>query len=145
MVTPSAIRWHMVVLERSNARCVCAFHWNGLVGFKRSRNGCIVGAIEKAYATWLTKPNQARTSVMFFGVGKPVMASRYFCDGLTSDGVMVNPANFTSSCAKRNLRGFSVIPFSAQVCNHSVAWWYASSMDSLQRRASSIHCIFRPM
>ena len=76
-----------------------------------SRNGCIVEAIEKAYATWLTKPNQARTSVMFLGVGKPVMASRYFCDGLTSDGVMVNPANSTS---KRNLRGFSVIPFSAQ-------------------------------
>ena len=71
----------MVVLERSNARCVCTFYRNGLVGFKRSQNGCIVGAIEKAYATWLTKPNKARTSVMFLGVGKPVMASRYFCDG----------------------------------------------------------------
>ena len=98
------------------------FHKNGLVGFKRSRNCCIDGAVEKAYATWLTKPNQARTSVMFLGVEKPVMASRYFCDGLTSDGVMVNPANSTSSCAKRNLRGFSVVLFSAQVCNYSVAW-----------------------
>ena len=27
----------------------------------------LLGAIEKAYATWLTKPKQARTSVMFLG------------------------------------------------------------------------------
>ena len=33
-------------------------------GLRRSRKGCITDAIEKAYATWFTGPNQARTSVI---------------------------------------------------------------------------------
>ena len=81
-------------------------------------------------------------SVMPVGVGNSEMARRYFRQGLTSVLVISNPANSTSSWAKRNLLGLRVMPFLAQMSNHSVAWWNASSMESDQRRASSMHLVF---
>ena len=37
----------------------------------------------KAYATWLSKPNQDLISVMFVGVGNSVIALRYLLQGQT--------------------------------------------------------------
>ena len=60
---------------------------------------------------------------------------------MTSVLVIWNPANSTSSCAKRNLSGFKVIPLRAQMSSHSVAWWKASSMEVDHSRASSMHFV----
>ena len=127
------------VLEASNACCRSVLHVNGEDGLSRERKGDITDAMEKAYATWLTRPNQARMSV---GVGNSEMARRYFRQGLTSVLFISNPSNSTSSWAKWNLLGLRVMPFLAQMSNHSVAWWNASSMESDQRRASSMHLAF---
>ena len=98
--------------------------------------------IVKVYATWFTSPNHALMSVMLVGVGKSVMACMYLSAGLTSNGVTVKPAKSTLSSAKRNFRGFRVIPFTAQMWSHSVAWWNASVMLSDQSSASSMHLVF---
>ena len=121
MVTPSLMCSQITRLESANERASSSVQRNGVEGFRRVQKGSMVDVIEKAYATWLTRPNQARTSVMLVGVGKSVMDSRNLAQGLTSVRVMLNPANSTSSMAKRNLRGFRVMPFSAQISNHSAA------------------------
>ena len=142
ILTPSWILVQISVLEASNACCRSVLHVNGEDGLSRERKGDITDAMEKAYATWLTRPNQARMSVMPVGVGNSEMARRYIRQGLTSVLVISNPANSTSSWAKWNLLGLRVMPFLAQMSNHSVAWWNASSMESDQRRASSMHLVF---
>ena len=141
ILTTSWILVQISVLEASNACCRSVLHVNGEDGLSRERKGDITDAMEKAYATWLTRPNQARMSVMPVGVGNSEMARRYFRQGLTSVLVISNLANSTSSWAKRNLLGLRVMPFLAQMSNHSVAWWNASSMESDQRRASSMHLV----
>ena len=114
---------------------------NWAEGFRRARNGAMTGAMEKANATWLTSPNQALMSVILLGVGKSDMARRYLLHDLTSVLVIWNPENSTS-CAKRNLSGFKVIPFRVQMSSHSVAWWKASSIEVDYSRASSMHLVF---
>ena len=108
MRTPSLILDVISSLDASNACWRSSVHMNWAEGFRRARNGAMTGAMEKANATWLTSPNQALMSVIPLGVGKSVMARRYLLHGLTSVLVIWNPA---SSCAKRNLSGFKVIPF----------------------------------
>ena len=142
ILTPSWILVQISVLEASNACCRSVLHVNGEDGLSRERKGDITDAMEKAYATWLTRPNQAHMSVMPVGVGNSEMARRYFRQGLTSVLVISNPANSTSSWEKRNLLGLRVMPFLAQMSNHSVAWWNASSIESDQRRALSMHLVF---
>ena len=64
MVTPSLMRLVISDLDASNACCRSSFQENGVEGLRSARKGDITDAMEKAYATWLTRPNQARTSVM---------------------------------------------------------------------------------
>ena len=45
---------------------------------RRLQNGSMIGACEKVYVNWLTRPNQDHTSVIFFGVGKFWIASKIF-------------------------------------------------------------------
>ena len=106
-------------------------------GVSRSELG--VGCM---YATWFTSPNHALMSVMLVGVGKSVMACMYLSASLTSNGVTVKPANSTVFSAKRNLRGFRVIPFTPQMWSHSVAWLNAPVMSSNQSSASLMHLVF---
>ena len=81
-------------------------------------------------------------SVMPEGVGKSAIACKYFLQGRTSVCVIMNPANSTTSWAKRNLSGLSIMPFLAQISSHSVAWWKASSIELDHSRASSMHLVF---
>ena len=115
ILTPSWILVQISVLEASNACCRSVLHVNGEDGLSRERKGDITDAMEKAYTTWLTWPNQARMSVMPVGVGNSEMALRYFRQGLTSVLVISNPANSTSSWVKRNLLGLRVMPFLEQL------------------------------
>ena len=65
---------------------------------------------ENAYETWLTRPNQERTSVMLLGFGKFWIASRYFLQGRTLLFVISNPANSTVSSPNLNFAGLRIIP-----------------------------------
>ena len=143
--TPSLMRSQISSFDESNACCSSSVHVNGVEGFSSVLKGDITDAMENAYATWFTRPNQARTSVMPCGVGKSAIARRYFRQGLTSERVISNPANSTSSCAKRNLLGFKVMPLLEHISSHSVAWWNASSMVDAHSRASSMHFVFLGM
>ena len=120
-------------------------HWKGVEGLSKCRNGDMAVVIEKAYDTWLTRPNHALTSVMLFGVGKSLTAAVNLLAGRTSVGVIVNPANSTSSSAKWNLRGFRVMPSVAHICSHSAAWWNAPVMSVDHSNASSMHFVLLPM
>ena len=81
-------------------------------------------------------------SVMLDGVGKSAIARWYFLQGFTSVRVISNPANSTSSWAKRNLSGLRDMPFLIQISSHSVVWWKASSIKLDHSRASSMHFVF---
>ena len=116
-------------------------HWKGVEGLSKCRNGDMAAVIEKAYDTWFMRPNYALTSVMLFGVGKSLTAAVNLSAGRTSVGVIVNPANSTSSSAKWNLRGFRVMPSVAHMCSHSAAWWNASVMSVDHSNASSMHFV----
>ena len=122
ILTPSWILEQISFFEASNAFSVPR-EWGS-----KALNGNITDVMENAYATWLTRPNQARMSVMPCGVGNLEIDLRYFAEGLTSVKVIWNPANSTLSQAKRNLLGFRVMPLVAQRLSHSVAWWNASVM-----------------
>ena len=67
-------------------------------------------------------PNHERTSVMLAGVGKSLMALRYFLQGRTLLGVISNPANSTVSAPNTNLSGLRMIPFCPQRSSQSTAW-----------------------
>ena len=114
ILTPSWILVQISFLEALNACCRSVLHVNGEDGLSRERKGDITDAMEKAYATWLTRPSQARMSVMPVGVGNSEMARRYFRQGLTSVLVISNPANSTSSWEKWNLLGLRVMSFLAK-------------------------------
>ncbi len=72
---------------------------NFVDGCSKSLKGAIVVAREKVYATWFTRPNHERTSVVEEGVGNSAMAFVNFLAGLTVDMLISKPANCTVSCA----------------------------------------------
>ena len=84
----------------------CAVQMKGRPGFRRSRYGFMWSAEAKAYATWLTRPNQLRTSVRLRGMGNASIDCTIFGHGLTAVGVISKPANSTASRAKQNFDGF---------------------------------------
>ncbi len=112
MVTPSLMR---LVISDLDACCRSSFQENGVEGLRSARKGDITDAMEKAYATWLTRLNQARTSIMPWGNGNSSIARRYLRHDLKA----------ASSSAKRNLLGLRVIPLRPHMSSHSVAWWNA--------------------
>ena len=68
---------------------------NLLLGLMRSVNGCMISLIEWPQATWLTKPNQDRVPIMFYGTGKSLIADNLLLEGVITDGVMLRPAKMT--------------------------------------------------
>ena len=54
-------------------------------------------------------PNQEHRSVMFVGVGKSHIMSRYFLHGRTLVEVMLKPANSTVSDPNTNLSGLRMM------------------------------------
>ena len=145
MRTPSSMSEMIASLDSSNSRLSSSFHRNGVPGFSDSRNGSMRSVAEKAYDTWLTKPNQERMSVMLLGVGKWRIASRYFAHGRTLSGVISNPANSTVSAAKVNLSGLRVMPCLPHMSSQLTAWWKLLVMSSAHSRVSSIHLVLSGM
>ena len=66
ILTPSWILEQISFFEASNAP---VFQVNGAGGFSKALNGDMTDVMENAYATWLTRLNQAHMSVMPCGVG----------------------------------------------------------------------------
>ena len=114
MRTPSSISLMMAALDSLKRLLRVSSQLNGMPGFSSSRNGSMRSAIANAYETWFTSPNQERMSVVFVGVGKFRMASRYLLLGRTLSGVISKPVNSTVSDPKTNLSGFSVMPWRPQ-------------------------------
>ena len=142
IVTPFSISSVIMSLDSLKSLSSSSSHTNGLSGFSRCQKGCIRSAMLNVYATWLTSPNQDRTSVMFLGVGKSRMACRYFPQGRTLSRVITNPANSTSGLQNVNLSGFNVMPFLPQTSSHWMAWKKLSSIVSAHRSVSSMHFVF---
>ena len=69
ILTPSWILEQISFFEASNAPCSSVFQVNGADGFSNALNGDMTDVMENAYATWLTRPNRARMSVMPCGMG----------------------------------------------------------------------------
>ena len=74
------------------------------------QNGSMHSVTEKAYETWLIRPNQEHKSLMMVGVGKSWIMSRYFLHDCTLLGVILNPANLTVSSPNTNLSGLRMMP-----------------------------------
>ena len=79
--------------------------------------------------------------MMDLGVGKSAMARVYFSHGLTSDIVMVKPAKSTTSMAKENFFGLSMMPCLPQMSSQATAWKKASCRVSAHSRVSSMHLV----
>ena len=76
-----AISVVITVLDSSNNWSSLLSQRNGKVGLSKSLNGSIHSAMLKAYDTWLSRPNQDLTSVIFLGAGNSVIALRYLLQG----------------------------------------------------------------
>ncbi len=61
-------------------------------GLRRSRKGCITDGIEKTYATWFTRPNQACTSVIPRGFWNSEVASSDIGGGDVEPGKFLSEA-----------------------------------------------------
>ena len=86
-------------------------------------------------------PNQERTSVIFLGVGKSHIASRYFLHGRMLEEVIPKPTNSTVSAPNTNMSGFRMIPLRPQMSSHSTAWKKLSVRLLAQRSVSSVHLV----
>ena len=60
-----------------------------------SLNGCMIPLIKWTQSSWLTKPNQDRSPVMFCGTRKYLMAGSMFMEEVIRNGVMLRPAKVT--------------------------------------------------
>ena len=76
----------------------------------------MIGPIEYAQETWLTKPNHERAPVISVGLGKSLMAVRIFSDGAVPVGVIESPAKSTVLRQNLNFDSYSTMPLLA----HSV-------------------------
>ena len=63
----------------------------------RSRKGSITGPSEYAQATWLTSPNYDLVSVIVLGPGKFCIACIMDSEGVTPEGVIWRPPNYTTT------------------------------------------------
>ena len=139
--TPLHISSKITVLDSSNSFCRVSSHWNGVSGLSRERKGDIRSVMLNVYATWLIIPNQLLISVMFWGVGKLLIARRYFWPGRTLSRVTSNPANSTVSAPNMNFSELRVMPLLPHKSSHSVAWWKLASRYVAHNRVSSIHLV----
>ena len=72
--------------------------------------------------------------MMFVGVGKLRIASRYFLQGQTLVEVISKPVNSTVSAPNTNLSGLRMMPLWPQLSSHSTAWKKLLVRLSAQRK-----------
>ena len=83
--------------------------------------------------------------MMFVGVGKSRIASRYFLHSHTLVEVISKPANSTVSAPNTNLSGLRMKPLWPQRSSHSTAWKKLSVRLLAQRSVSSMHLVLLGM
>ena len=108
----------MIVLDSSNSWVNVSSHTHYVPGLSRDLKGSIRSVILNAYNTWLTSPNQERTSVMLRGIGNSMMALRNRLHGCTESDVIWKPANSTMSWPNTNFSGLMVFPFHPHMSSH---------------------------
>ena len=91
--TPCLIALIMIDFEAWNALFRSSDQRKGVFGLKNGLKVSLYNGIEQFF-TWLTKPNQDRTSVVDVGVGKSRIVSRYFGSGSIVALDMRNPAKY---------------------------------------------------
>ena len=113
MRTPSSISSIITDFNSSNSCSSLSSlsHLKGVPGLSDCQKGNMCSVAAKAYDTWFMSPNQERTSVMFVGVGKLHIGSKYFLHGLMLVEVILKPANSTVSAPNINLSGLRMMPF----------------------------------
>ena len=92
-----------------------------------------MGLMEYAHDTWFARPNHEQVPVMSVGVGKFLMASKSFGDGVIPVRVIVSPVNVTVSRQNSNFSEFKTIPFLYRVlnspqCGKKLIRWYNQTM-----------------
>ena len=143
MRTPSSISSIITDFNSSYSSSTSLSHLKGVPGLSDWQKGSMYCVAEKAYDTWFMglTPHQERTSVIFLGVGKSRIASRYFLHGRTLEEVIPKPANSTVAAPNTNLSGFRMIPSWPQMSSHSTAWKKLSVRLSAQKSVSSVHLV----
>ena len=136
---PSCIKLTIFSFESLNICVSTSSQYHFCFLDSNSRNGAIVSDWEKAYATWLTKPNQDRRSMSFSGTGKFLIESSTLFGGRYPSRVNSNPANSQDSSANTNFSSLKTIPLSAQCFSYSKVCQKASSMESSHSNESSTH------
>ena len=109
MRIPPSILSIITDLDSSNSSLSSLSHSKGVPGLSDWQKVSICSVAAKAYDTWFMSPNQEGASVMFVGVWKSCIASRYFLHGWTLMEVISKLANSTVS----NLSGLRMMP----LCN----------------------------
>ena len=143
--TPSSISLIITDLDSSDSLLSSPSHLKGVPGLSNWRKDSMRSVAAKAYDTWFMSPNQERTLVMFVGVGKSRIASRYFLHGRTLVGVISKPPNSTVSDPNTNLSGLKMMPMWPQMSSHSTAWKKLLVRLSAQRSVSSMHLVLLRM
>ena len=122
MVTPSLMRLVISDLDASNACCRSSFQENGVEGLRSARKGDITDAMEKAYATWLTRPAGWRRYVLEMA-SPPSSSARPFVEvGVDMVTVDLLPAALISTN-----RIVSSTPISWSGCLRRSSWISASA------------------
>ena len=102
MHTPSSTSSIITDVDFSNSSLSSLSHLKGVPGLSDWQKGSVRSVAVKPYDTFMS-PNQECTSVMFVGVGKLCIASRYFFQRRTLVEVISKPANSTVSAPNTNL------------------------------------------
>ena len=83
MRTPSSISSAITDFDSSNSSLSSLSHLKGVPSLSDWRKSSMCSVAVKAYDSWFISPNQESTLVMFVGVGKSRIVSRYFLHGRT--------------------------------------------------------------
>ena len=118
MHTSSSISSIITEFDFSNSSLSSLSHLKGVPGLNDWQKGSMCSVAAKAYDTWFMSPNQERTSVMFVGVGKSRIVSRYFRHGRTLVEAILKPPNSTVSAPNTNLSGLRMMPLWPQMLSH---------------------------
>ena len=96
VVTPFWTRTIITSLESLNASSRLWFQANLEFFLTRSRKSNITGSNENTQATWLMIPNHDMGSVIVFGTGKLSITCIIDSKGVTPEGVIWSPPNYTT-------------------------------------------------
>lgn len=83
-------------LDDCNADSNVDAYSNGRYGDRKQWNGSMVAHSFELLATYFTRPNQLRISVVDVGVGKCLIASRYLGSGSIRSSDILEPAKSTN-------------------------------------------------